>query len=54
MSICAALCDRENAAHASRLIEETCSKEGIEPDILTLHSAREAPMTVTLSCMLSL
>ena len=37
--------DRENAALARRLIEETCLKHGIAPDTLTLHSDRGAPMT---------
>jgi len=37
--------DRENSALASRLIEETCHKQGIEPELLTLHSDRGAPMT---------
>ena len=37
--------DRENSALAQRLIEETCLKHGVEPDILTLHSDRGAPMT---------
>ena len=31
--------DRENAALAATLIEETCLKQGIEPQVLTLHSA---------------
>ena len=37
--------DRENSALAQRLIEETCLKHGVEPDVLTLHSDRGAPMT---------
>ena len=37
--------DRENAALAATLIEETCLKQGIEPQVLTLHSDRGAPMT---------
>ncbi len=37
--------DRENSALATRLIEETCLKQGVEPDVLTLHSDRGAPMT---------
>ena len=36
---------RENAALAATLIEETCLKQGIEPQVLTLHSDRGAPMT---------
>ena len=35
----------ENAALAATLIEETCLKQGIEPQVLTLHSDRGAPMT---------
>ena len=37
--------DRENSALAQRLIEETCLKQGVAPDTLTLHSDRGAPMT---------
>ena len=37
--------DRENAALAATLIEETCLKQGIEPQVLTLHSDRGAPTT---------
>ncbi len=37
--------DRENSALAGRLIEETCHKQGVEPEVLTLHSDRGAPMT---------
>jgi len=37
--------DRENSALAGRLIEETCTKQGVEPEVLTLHSDRGAPMT---------
>ena len=36
---------RENAAHAVKLIEETCTKHGIKPDELVLHSDRGSPMT---------
>jgi putative transposase len=36
---------RENSALAGRLIEETCNKQGVRPEILTLHSDRGAPMT---------
>ena len=39
------LADRENSALAGRLIEETCHKQGVEPQVLTLHSDRGAPMT---------
>jgi putative transposase len=37
--------DRENSALAGRLIEQTCHKQGVEPQVLTLHSDRGAPMT---------
>jgi len=37
--------DRENSALAGRLIEETCYKQGVKPQVLTLHSDRGAPMT---------
>ena len=37
--------ERESAALASRLIEPSCLKQGIEPQVLTLHSDRGAPMT---------
>ena len=37
--------DRENAALATTLIEQTCLKQGIGPQVLTLHSDRGAPMT---------
>ena len=37
--------DRENSALAGRLIEDTCHKQGVQPQVLTLHSDRSAPMT---------
>ena len=37
--------ERENSALAARLIEQTCLDQGIEPQMLTLHSDRGAPMT---------
>ena len=37
--------ERENSALAAKLIEQTCLKHGIEPQVLTLHSDRGAPMT---------
>ena len=37
--------DRENSTLAGRLIEESCLKQGVEPQVLTLHSDRGAPMT---------
>ncbi len=36
---------KETASLASRLIEESCLGEGIQPEMLTLHSDRGAPMT---------
>jgi putative transposase len=43
------LADRENANLAGHLIEECCTKEGVRPDILTLHSDRGSPMTAKCS-----
>jgi len=37
--------NRENSALAGRLIEETCLKQGVQPQVLALHSDRGAPMT---------
>lgn len=37
--------DRENSALASRLIQQSCLKHGVQPQELTLHSDRGAPMT---------
>jgi putative transposase len=37
--------ERESSALAARLIEQTCLKQGVEPEVLTLHSDRGAPMT---------
>ena len=37
--------ERESSALATRLIEQTCLKQGIQPKVLTLHSDRGAPMT---------
>ncbi len=37
--------DRESSTLAKRLITETCEKEGVEPDQLTLHSDRGPSMT---------
>jgi putative transposase len=39
------LAPRESSGHAAHLIRETCHREGIHPQILTLHSDRGAPMT---------
>jgi len=44
--------ERENAAHATRLIRETCDKEGIAPDMLTIHSDRGAPMIAKTTAQL--
>ena len=37
--------DRENSALASRLIQETCLKQDVQPTTLTLHSDRGSPVT---------
>ena len=37
--------ERESSALAATLIEQTCLKQDIEPQMLTLHSDRGAPMT---------
>ena len=37
--------ERESAALAATLIEQSCLKQGIAPQVLTLHSDRGAPMT---------
>ena len=37
--------DRENSALAGRLIQQSCLKHGVQPEVLTLHSDRGAPMT---------
>jgi putative transposase len=37
--------DKESTALARRLIEESCSKQGVAPDELILHSDRGSPMT---------
>ena len=36
---------RGNSALAATLIGQTCLKQGVEPQVLTLHSDRGAPMT---------
>jgi len=46
------LADRENANLAGRLIEETCTKHGVEPEVLTLHSDRGSPMTAKTTAQL--
>ena len=46
------LADRENANLAGRLIEETCRKYEVEPEILTLHSDRGSPMTAKCTAQL--
>ncbi len=43
--------ERESSALAARLIEQTCLKQGIKAQTLTLHSDRGAPMTS--KCMLA-
>ena len=44
--------DKENGSLASRLIEETCEKHTVRPEILTLHSDRGAPMTAKCTAQL--
>lgn len=39
------LADVESAELAKRLLTETCARQGIEPDSLTLHQDRGSPMT---------
>ena len=36
--------DRENSALAGRLIQQSCLKHGVQPQVLILHSDRGAPM----------
>jgi len=38
------IAEAENAGLAERLIEQSCSKQGIPPDELTLHADRGSPM----------
>jgi putative transposase len=38
------LAERESAAHARRLIAETCAKHGVTPGTLKLHQDRGSPM----------
>ena len=37
--------DRESSALAGRLIQQSCLKHGVQPQVLTLHSDRGTPMT---------
>ena len=37
--------DRENSTLAARLIQQSCLRHGVQPQVLTLHSDRGAPMT---------
>jgi len=46
------LADRENANLAGTLISESCAKHGVQPDVLTLHSDRGAPMTAKCTAQL--
>jgi len=39
------IADRENSVLAGRLIAESCTKHGVQPKVLTLHSDRGSPMT---------
>lgn len=44
--------ERETAALAKRLIDETCERQGIVPGQLTLHADRGAPMTAKTTAQL--
>ena len=44
--------ERENAALAARLIEQSCLKQHIQPQVLTLHSDRGSPMTAKYTAQL--
>ena len=46
------LADRENANLAGQLIAESCTRHGVEPDQLHLHSDRGAPMTAKCTAQL--
>ena len=46
------LAPRENANLAGRLIEETCCKHDVKPEVLTLHSDRGSPMTAKCTAQL--
>jgi len=46
------LAPKENASLAGHLIEESCIKHGVEPQILTLHSDRGSPMTAKCTAQL--
>lgn len=46
------LADRENAHLAGVLIAESCSRHGVRPDSLILHSDRGAPMTAKCTAQL--
>ena len=46
------LADRENAHLAGVLIAEACSRHGVTPDSLILHSDRGAPMTAKCTAQL--
>ena len=44
--------ERETAGLAGRLIEESCLKHGVRPQVLTLHSDRGSPMTAKCTAQL--
>ncbi len=46
------IADRENAALASRLIEDSCTRHDIAPGVLALHSDRGSPMTAKCTAQL--
>ena len=46
------MAERETAGLAGRLIEESCLKHGVRPQVLTLHSDRGSPMTAKCTAQL--
>ena len=44
--------ERENAALAAQLIEQSCLKQDVQPQVLTLHSDRGSPMTAKCTAQL--
>ena len=44
--------EHESSAPAARIIEQTCLKQGIEPETLTLRSDCGAPMTSNCTAQL--
>lgn len=46
------IAERESATYATRLINETFEKQGVQAEELTLHSDRGAPMTAKMTAQL--